>query len=327
MELERLNSIHLRAHIVHSQLEQARKILLESGNESMIPQTEAHYFELLNRLYEEEYQLAKLMASSDIVIHAEGPAASESAPSLNVVSSLFTDFNTQLRRLAKSVMSLSLNDEKAVMKALDIRLTGMAPGSIYAGFSINPPPPTPLLGTEEEIEAFDSVKHTITSLVHIPNFSGNQISDDFVSAFPDPALRDTALLAAYKLSPTGKKGIHTIGISCPALPNKTSSLSVNDRVVLKEKIKNPLIHPKKKKGSFIGQLRSLDLDKSRVDLRNVPDIGTLRCVMQLTVNKARSLIGKTVKVIGQYETNPSSKKPRLMTVEEISVIENLSLDV
>ena len=89
MELDKLNSIHLRAHIVYSQLEQARKILLESGNESMIPQTETYYFELLNRLYDEEYPLAKLMEASDFVIHAEGPAASEQIPHLNIVNWLF----------------------------------------------------------------------------------------------------------------------------------------------------------------------------------------------------------------------------------------------
>lgn len=324
MELDKLNSIHLRAHIVYSQLEQARKILVESGNESMIPQTETYYFELLNRLYDEEYPLAKLMEASDFVIHAEGPAASEQIPHLNIVNWLFSNVEKQIKQMAKSVLSLSINDINGAMKALDIRLTGMAPGSIYAGFSINPPQPMPLFGTAEEEQAISSIKDTITSLIDLPRFvTEDKVEDGLSEIFPDPAIRDSALVAAFNLSPTGKKGILSLGMSSPLHSKKTSTLNVMDRAVLRESIRNPVIK-NIKKGSFIGEIRAIDLDRNRVNVRWKD--GTLRCAIRITTEKAKQLIGKTVKVTGSYEENAVGK-PRLMRVEEIKPFDNLPLEI
>lgn len=324
MELERLNSIHLRAQIVYTQLEAARKVLIESGKESMIPEIEKPYFELLDRLYDEEYPLAKLLDSSDLVIHAEGPAAATQTPNLNIVNWLFTNIEKQMKQMAKSVLSLSINDINGAMKALDIRLTGMAPGSIYAGFVINPPQPMPLFGTEEEEQAINSIKNTITSLIDLPRFvTEDKVEDGLAEIFPDPAIRDSALVAAFNLSPTGKKGILSLGMSSPLHEKKSSSLNVMDRIVLRESVKNPMLR-NKKTGSFIGEIRAIDLDRNRVNVRW--EEGTLRCAIHITTEKAKQLIGKTVKVTGEYEENAIGK-PGLMRVEEITAFEDLPLDI
>lgn len=320
-----LIDIHRKAHLVHSQIESAQKILTETGqaDPSIVLSDNSPYFRLLERLYEEEYPLARLIGSSDLIVHAEGPAAEERLPQLSIVSWLFGGIDKQIRMLAKSVLDLSLDDEKGALKALDIRLTGMAPGSIYAGFAINRLRPTPLLGTEEEEAAIQSVRDVVTSLALVPEYvMANTVSEALAMVMPDPALRDTALLAAYNLAPTGKNGIHTIEFTSPARDTKPASLDMNDRVVLRETIvKRPMLSKKQKAGSFIGQLRGLDLDKTRVDLRNVEGIGTLRCVLPLTIDKARMILGKTVRVTGKYEEGLNGK-PRLMQVEQIDIVEN-----
>lgn len=326
--MDELIDIHRRAHLVHSQIESAVDILRRSGqaDPNLVLSSESPYFDLLRRLYEEEYPLAKLSVSSDLIVHAEGPSADEELPQLSIVSWLFSGVDKQIKALAKSVLHLSLEDERGALKALDIRLTGMAPGSIYAGFAVNRLRPSPLLGTEEEEAAIASVRDVVTSLAVIPEYVlENSISANLAAIMPDPAIRDSALLAAFALAPTGRNGIHTIELTSPARETRSASLNINDRVVLRDTVvRRPMLGNKKRDGSFVGQLRGIDLDKTRVDLRGVEGIGTLRCVLPLTLDKARSILGHTVRVTGQYETGPNGK-PRLMQVEHIDVLENKSL--
>lgn len=327
MEQDKLIDIHRRAHLVHEQILSAKNILLSAKKDpSLVLAENSPYFDLLNKLYEEEYPLAKLMMSSDIILHAEGPATIESSQKLDLITSFFSGINSQLRKLARSIFHLSTEDSKTLMKNLDIRLNGIAPGSIYAGFSVNPPKPTPLFGTTEENSMIDSIKETVTSLSIIPNFVlDNKISDELADFIPDPAIRDSALLTIYNLSPTGKKGIHTIDILSPSRKTKPSSLDIKKRVVLKETVyTNPYLGKNTKQGVFIGDIRALDLDKTRLDLRNIPDIGTLRCIANFTEAKAKSLLGKTVKISGEYEVDKNGK-PRLMRAEKIEPIENKEL--
>lgn len=331
MDPVKLLDIHRKAHLVHSQIESAKQILAATGqgDPNVILSDKSPYFALLQKLYEEEYPLARLIGTSDLIFHAEGPAAEETLPQLSVVSWLFNGVDKQIKTLAKSVLHLSLNDERGALKALDIRLTGMAPGSIYAGFAINRLRPSLLLGTDEEETAIESVRDVVTSLALIPEYvTDNSVSEALATLMPDPAIRDTTLMAAYHLAPTGKNGIHTLEITSPARATKPASLDMNDRIVLRETVvKRPMLSRRQKTGSFIGQLRGIDLDKTRVDLRNVGDgIGTLRCVLPLTLDKARSILGKTVKVTGQYEAGPNGK-PRLMQVEHIDVLENSELPI
>lgn len=330
MAIDSLLNIHRRAHLVHGQIESAREILAMTGqaDPNLILSEDSPYFSLLRKLYEEEYPLAKLIGSSDLIVHAEGPAAQEELPQLSIVSWLFSGVDKQIRALAKSVLHLSLDDERGALKSLDIRLTGMAPGSIYAGFCINRMRSTPLLGTDEEEAAIVSVRDVVTSLSMIPEYVlESSVSEALATLIPDPAIRDTTLMAAYNLAPTGRNGIHTIELTSPARGNKPAPLSIRDRIVLRDTVvKRPMLGMKRKTGSFIGQLRGIDLDKTRVDLRNVEGIGTLRCVLPLTLEKAKSILGRTVRVTGEYEAGANGK-PRLMRVESIDVVENCKLDI
>ena len=112
-------------------------------------------------------------------------------------------------------------------------------------------------------------------------------------------------------------------MSSPLHSKKTSTLNVMDRAVLRESIRNPVIR-NIKKGSFIGEIRAIDLDRNRVNVRW--DDGTIRCAIRITTEKAKQLIGKTVKVTGSYEENAVGK-PRLMRVEEIKLFNNLPLEI
>jgi hypothetical protein len=326
MANSRVTSIHRRAHLIHGQIASAMTILEKSGKDPQsVLSDDSPYLSLLSALYEEEYQLAKISATSDIVIHAEGPSTVD-FPVLSLVSALFLDIGKQFRTLAKSVLPLSLDDIRGAMKKLDIRLTGLAPGSIYAGFAINNPPPLPLLATEEEDSAVAAVKDVITKLAIVPKYIRDDGIDPSISdAITDPAIRDIALMAAFNLAPTGRRGIHTLEIASPHVNEKPSQLTQMGRTVLMEfVVKRPVAGKKKKLGAFTGELRALDLDKNRVVLRNIEQGGSLMCILPLTLGKAKQLIGKTVRVTGEYETDANGR-PRLMVVREANPTGNMEI--
>ena len=290
------------------------------------------YYDEIDKLYGQELELSRLVDHSDLIFHAEGPSAQNNSFKLQVVTNLFEGIDTQIKHLAQSVLKLGMDDVRPAMRVLDIRLNGLAPGSIYAGFSIKPFEPSSLIGTAEEIALMQSIKAVVVNLSEIPRFITNDgISEGLADLVSDPAVRDSSLMAAYKLSPTGRQGIRSLEIINPKTSGEApTALNPQQRIVLRESLQNqPVIKSKSSYGTFIGQLRTVDLDKTRVDLRGIDaqGIGSLRCILpQLTVEKGREILGKTVQVSGEYEKLPNGK-PRLMLIEDIKVIENKTLDL
>ncbi len=67
-----------------------------------------------------------------------------------------------------SVLHLSLDDTKKAQQMLDIRLTGIAAGSLYAGFLIQPPKSSELLGTNEQNAMMQDIKSATLSIAQVP---------------------------------------------------------------------------------------------------------------------------------------------------------------
>jgi hypothetical protein len=315
---------HRRAALIFDQLAKTRHLAEEAVRHGWpdAPKNvdefldDVPYMGMLDKLYGEDYQLSLLMDRSDLIFHAEGPATSGEMPRLKAVNWLCSGVDRNLRRLAEAVLQMRFDAADKVASDIDLRLTGMAPGSLYMGFAIAPPSKA-LNGLPygEEEPAFTLIRDAICGLPTIPQFIRDEdIDDDILTVMPDPALRDASLTASFHLAPTGKVGIHTLEISRPnAVP---AVLSQRERVVLRDvTIKRPLMR-NKNSGIFVGELREVDLDANRFHLRNIPDIGSLRCVMRLSIDEARKLIGSGVKIKGIYEAD-NNGKPRLMQVESM----------
>jgi hypothetical protein len=277
-------------------------------------------FSQVMKIAQESLPLARVMDESDLVLHAEGPGAAHDLPWLSALNWITATADSNLRHLSSAMFDLFGTDGKALSKAMDLRLTGIAPGSLWVGVKMMPPP-ADLLPADGAL--FDTMAQQIGKLPEITRF----IDDDGMrpgleEASPDPAIRDMQLSTLYRFSPTGRSGIHTLEIS--SRDSGAASLSQRERVVLREAI----AHPDTKKsieGSFVGHVREADLDKTRLHLRGVKDIGTLRCVMpHLTTKIARSLLGNLVRAEGRYQTDKDGK-PRLLFIEKIKPIEQLPL--
>lgn len=276
--------------------------------------------EQIMRIAQESLPLSRVVDTSDLVLHAEGPGATYDLPWLSALNWITSTTENNLRRLSTATLDLLGADSKALSKAIDLRLTGMAPGSLWIGVKIMPPPMDLL---PEDGALISAMTHNVGNLPEIIRFIDDEgLRPGIEEASPDPALRDIQLTTLYRFSPTGKRGIHTLEISSREFG--TASLSQRERVVLKEAIARPDTK-KSIDGVFVGHVREADLDKTRLHLRGVEGVGTLRCVMpNLTAENARSLLGNLVRAEGRYQTDKNGM-PRLLFIERISAIEQHSL--
>ncbi|RKT60813.1 hypothetical protein DFR40_0960 [Azonexus fungiphilus] len=274
------------------------------------------------KIAEETLPLSRIMDSSDIVLHAEGPGAAHGMPWLSALNWMCSTAESNIRRLSSAVFDLAGGDGKRLAKRLDLRLPGIAPGSVWIGVKIVPPQADLIPEDGALMESIAGQIHNLPALVRF--IDDEELRPGIEEAVPDPALRDIQLAALYRFSPSGRRGIHTLELS--SKDSGAATLSQRERVVLKEAIDKPSIK-QSREGSFIGFMQEADLDKTRLHLRGVPNIGTLRCVMpSLTVAQARAMFGGLVRAEGHYQCDKDGR-PRLLFVERITALEQGELQV
>lgn len=258
---------------------------------------------------EQHFPLAKVMDCSDFVMHAEGPGASQSMPWLSALNWMTSVAETNIRKLAAAYFDMRGANGKALARKMDPRLTGIAPGSLWVGIRLDSVE-APLLGPEHTQSSLSEELRLLPGLVRFINDEGMSAGIEEIS--PDPAMRDISLAALLRFAPTGRKGIHTLDIGSSTQPLR--SLGQRERVVLKEALDKPSMR-ESKHGEFVGEVREADLDKTRLHLRGVHGIGTLRLVVpQLDIDTARKLLGNRIKVVGNYQVNKDGV-PRLLFVD------------
>lgn len=261
---------------------------------------------------EADFPLARLMDASDVLFHAEGPGAAHGMPWMRSLTWLLEAVDSNVRRLCAAALDLWGADGRALSRHLDLRVPGVVPGSIWVGIKLEAPVADLL---PADIELMSRLGGQLSRLPELTKFIGDEgMRPGIEEAAPDPAMRDAQLGALYKLSPTGKRGIHTLEVSSRG--STAASLGQRERVVLREVIEKPKPY-RARHGSFVGEVREADLDKRRIHLRNVPDVGTLRCIMpDLPAEQAAKILGQLARVTGQVESDPAGR-PRLMFVESI----------
>lgn len=308
---------HRRAMIVFDQLQAALRTAPDAAQASaFLAQPDNPYFALLDRLYGEDYQLGRLLDTSDLIVHAEGPSLPDALPALRATTWLCETSNRHLRRLLAATMDLSARSRRTIKRGLDLRLTGFAPGSLYAGFRLVPSS-SGLFGAEDDA-AYHEAREALRGLPQVPRYIGDDaLLPDITLAMPDPAVRDASLVAAFHLSPTGKLGVHTLALSTPG--DAPSELSQRERVVLRDALSQPSAAGMTP-GRFVGEVREMDMDKTRFHLRGVQGVGAVRCVLpDVDRESAKALIGETVSVSGRYATDGEGR-PRLLLVDGLDAI-------
>lgn len=258
---------------------------------------------------EQQFPLARVLDCSDLVLHAEGPGASHDMPWLSALTWMTSTAEVNIRRLAAAYFDMRGVNGKQIAKKIDPRLTGIAPGSLWVGVKLDDIDLS-VLGVQQPELSLSEELRLLPGLIRFINDEG--LNQDIEEVSPDPAMRDISLAALMRFAPTGRRGIHTLDIGSSAQPLK--SLGQRERVVLKEVLDKPSMK-RSMTGDFVGEIREADLDKTRLHLRGVDGVGTIRLVLpELDANQARFLLGTRVKAVGSYQTDRSGR-PRLLFVE------------
>ncbi len=312
---------HRRAAIVFDQIHAALEAVKRSGEmteDEFFSNPDNPYLALLDELYSEDFQLGRLMDTSDLIIHAEGPSVTELATDTRAASWLMKTADRQFRRLVISTMNLSDHERRRIAKHVNLQLTGFAPGSLYAGFRLEAPEDDLFPGGEDA--AWKIARSVLRKLSVIPEFiTDEELLPEIHDVITDPAILDVSIETAFNLSPTGNYGIHTIELSAPG-EHKASELGQRERVVLREALKHPKMR-EKRSGTFVGEVREIDLDAKRFHIRGIEGVGAIRCVYPgLTGSKARMMLERIVRVSGDYETDRNGK-PRLLMVREFELVQ------
>lgn len=317
-----MDSVEARARIIHDQAAAARALASRSHgdpNEFARP-----YLDVLSRLYRDEFQFAQLVDSSDLVARFAGPAVSHGDPPVSIVTSMFSNLRKQIQGIAKSIVGLTTDERVRWPTDLDPRLSGVARGSLVVGIRIQSDGvdgvsgQRPLPGVSEPV--LQAVRVAVRSVAAVPQFVGGDGVDEAIEeAFPDPAVRDTVMVAASRLAPTGRRGIDSLAFYGPDDPGEEAKpLTVRSRKILKGAVAQPVRVGGQ--GSFIGVVREIDLDAKRFEIRHVADVGAIRCVYGPHMeDTARQILDKPVRVKGRYETL-ANRKPRLIEVFSMDVL-------
>ena len=321
-----IESVEAKAAIIHGQLAAARSLAERHGGR--VEETSRPYLELLRRLYEEEFPFARMADSSDLVARFGGPSVDHDDPAVSVVTQIFADLRDQIRSIAKSIVGLSTDRRLRWPSDLDPHLAGVAQGSLLVGIRVPGPSAAKSRGEtslpEVSEQIFESVRSAVRSLSVVARYvHEDSVDEEIRDEFPDPAIRDTVMVAAARLAPTGRRGIDSVMLYGPQPdPAEAHPLTPRSRTILSNALSRPV--KVRGSGSFEGVVREIDLDACRFEIRGVEAIGAIRCVYDPQWSHlTRKILDARVRIRGTYETL-QNQLPRLVAVESIEQLGSAS---
>ena len=315
-------AVEAKARIIHGQMSAARALAERTGHDAN--KVDRPYFDLLGQLYGEEYPFAQLVDNSDLVARFEGPAVAAKVPTLSIVTSMCSKLREQIQRVAESIVGLATDERLRWPAELAPRLSGMAPGSLVVGVSIQAAESDTVepQGTLPEVSrpVLEAVRRAVKSIAVITQHVHDEGIDEGINEdYPDPAVRDTVVVAASKLAPTGRLGIDRLSLYGPdATGREATPLTPKSYRVLRSAVRRPVRVTGE--GRFRGIVRAIDLDARRFEIRSVDGIGAIRCIYGTERDVlARKILNTQVVVAGEYEAQ-QDQKPRLIQISSVEVV-------
>lgn len=309
--------VRLQVHLIIDQMADIRARVPQDID--LLRATLGPYYRMLDELYDSDLRLAQVRDNSDLLLRIEGDAF-EGDPNLQLVTAIFSNVTTQVTDLTKAILGV-LAEGRITPKAVDLGLSGIARGSLYFGLKAQvPDKKVPLLGefdslydsTKRALKIIDEVAHTIE---HDPDHvSLEEVSEVIV----DPKVRDAALVAVQRLAPSGRRGIEAVSVS--GIEGSPAELTSGHRRAIRESLVKPVI--KGEVIEFVGEVREIDLDSRRFDLRGIADeqVRDVRCAYRTAEGvNPRALLGATVRARGLVERTLDTV-PRLMSVTSVEIV-------
>lgn len=325
-----LELVQRKAEILHGQIASLQQVAAAQGVDDVLRgMLITPYYDLLKNLYEEDYPRAKAADSSDLLLYLQGPAV-EIAPRLSLISNIFNNVKQQVKDLTKALAGIDAAMRMS-SESVDLGLSGLAKGSLYIGFTlpspvdVRPGQQLPVLGENDPL--FMATKQALRTLgvvsQHVTETDDvDESLHEMATYFPDPKIRDSALLAVRRLAPTTRSGISSvsvIGKDVVEPDSKINQLTPKTRKHLNKLLRKPIITSES--DMFEGVIREIDLDAHRFELRRVRDgtVQDIRCIYDESLaHEARSWLDAKVQVTGLIERRDDT--PRLLMMENLKII-------
>ncbi len=312
--------VEKKARIIHDQIASARSLALR--NDIRTDKLERPYYDLLSQLYQEEFPLAQLIDSSDLVARFTGKSIAEGSAPTKIVASVVDGLRKQIQVMAKAIAGL--NSDVPWPDRLDPLLTGLVKGSLVIGISI------PSNGDgDADGQGFlalpdpvlDSVRDSMRRIAVVAQYvRSDHVDDSIEEEMPDPAVRDAVLVAASRLAPSTRSKVDELVLYEPTISDKdVMPLTAESRKVLLRAVAHA-VKPGGDTATFSGTVRAIDLDARRFEIRHVREIdgGSIRCIYtDAEVKNERALLDREVRVHGRYEQVGGT--PRLIRVIGLEV--------
>ena len=316
--------VERKAAIIHDQIAAMRSLAL--SNEISLDGVDRPYFDLLNQLYREEFPLAHLIDSSDLVARFEGASISERSTPAKLVTSVMLRLQNQIRNIAKAIAGL--NSDQRWPDSLDPLLTGVAKGSLVIGISIPSNRDEEFdEGRQRELPALpdpvlDAVREAVGRVAVVSRYvRADRVDDSIEEEVSDPAVRDMILVAASKLAPTPQSQVDRLMLFEPDVSDKeVIPLTAESRKVLRKAVTRPV--KVRDSATFTGTVRAIDLDARRLEIRHVKEIdgGSIRCIYpKARIGSESEILDREVRVYGNYEQQTDGT-PRLMEAVKLDVV-------
>ena len=232
---------------------------------------------------------------------------------------------TQVTKVAKAIANLE-NSSRRVPKEFDLTLTAFAKGSLVLGFSLptlqdleeGSNQPT-LFGENDPL--YKAAREAMKTLGVVSHFIADDASlEEIAVAVPDAKVRDVAISALNELMPSARQGISSVSIAGKDIGQFEQGILTKET---KKSVQKVLEHPisSKETATFNGQVREIDLDAKRLELRHIEnlEVNEVRCIYKIYSDEiASKWLNKNVVITGIVERDANGKA-RLMEIENIEI--------
>ena len=316
--------LEAKAGIIHLELQAAMELAKRIGHNPDAIATP--YLHSLAKLYRDDFALACLADHSDLLARFSGPGVHDCEPPMSLVTAAINKLHNSIQHIAKSIAGL---EEKAGSwpEHLEPRFSGVAQGSLVVGIRLPRPGELEaqgLVAADGLSEGpYQAVRDVVLSLPELPRLiESDTFSDSICARFPDPAIRDTVLVAAHRLAPSsGDLGINELFLSCPdsgeLAPIPLTSRSCD---VLRQNLNDLSAQRSCGHASFEGLVGNIDGEALRFGIRGAGQHRGIRCIYgEHDRAIVQGSLGCSVRVSGSYEA-AHNDQPRLVAVERIEIL-------
>jgi hypothetical protein len=316
--------IEAKARIIHLELQAAMELAKRTGHDPDALATP--YLEMLAKLYRDDFALACLADHSDLVARFRWPGVLNHEPPMSLVTAAINKLHRSIQHIVKSMAWL---EEQAVSwpEHLEPRLSGLAQGGLVVGIRLPRPGELDsqgLVAADGVSEGlYQAVRDAVLSLPEVPRLiESDTFSDSICAQFPDPAIRDTVLVAAHRLAPSsGDLGISELVLTCPDDSEREPiPLTRSSHDLLSLCLRGPSNTQLAGRDCIGGVVSEIHLDALRFEMRGLGQQRGIRCIYgEHDRAIVQESLGCSVWVSGSYEA-AASGEPRLLAVESIEIL-------